>query len=152
MQQLKTQEVEEKPHAEMMDVAETASSEDAKPKLTRRNVLLIMAIAMAMVAGGAVNGMIATTLAQPSFIVYFDLDTGDPTSLIGATNGMFYGGGAIGVFFGAWAADKFGRRKALAINCILSTCWQALQAGSVHIGMFIAFRYAPSMRRHCFNI
>lgn len=81
-----------------------------------------------MLAGGAINAMIATTLAQPTFISYMGLTGKDAANLEGACNGTFYAGGAIGVFFGSWAADRFGRRIAMAINALLSLVCSALLA------------------------
>lgn len=112
-----------------------------KPRVNTQNVIFIIAAAMSMVAGGALNGMIATTLAQPSFITHFKLTAGNSTSLIGATNGTFYAGGFFGVFCGAWVADKFGRRTALQVTLALSVVWLALLAASVNISMFIVFRF-----------
>ncbi|RFU33289.1 hypothetical protein B7463_g3053, partial [Scytalidium lignicola] len=112
-----------------------------RPKTNIRNVLYILGISTGMLAGGAINAMIATTLAQPTFISYMKLDGSNATSLIGATNGTFYAGGAIGVFFGSWAADRFGRRMAMAINAALSLICSALLAGSVNMTMFIIVRF-----------
>lgn len=127
------------PHAPVVHVV---------PRSNLRNIVYIFAIGVGMIAGGAINAMIATTLAQPSFIIYFNLTAGNSTTLIGATNGTFYAGGFFGVFFGAWAADRFGRRKAIAVNCIMATIWMALLAGSVHIAMFITIRYVDRLSLH----
>lgn len=40
-----------------------------------------------------------------------------------------------------WFADKYGRRWACALAACLAIVSGALLAGSVHIGMFIAFRF-----------
>lgn len=111
-----------------------------KPKTSVRNVVYILGISTGMLAGGAINAMIATTLAQPTFISYMRLTGSDATNLMGACNGTFYAGGAIGVFFGSWAADRFGRRIAMAINAALSLVCSALLAGSVNMTMFIVVR------------
>lgn len=137
--------MDEKTHVEdTVAVERVPAPVTAKPKIIGQNLVFILAIGMAMIVGGAINGMIATTLAQPSFNAYFGLTAGNSTSLIGATNGTFYAGGFCGVFFGAWLADKFGRKRALALNCILSIVWLALLAGSVKMAMFITFRFVHS--------
>ncbi len=131
---------------ELQSVDGVAIAAAYKPKTNWKNVAYILGISTGMLAGGAINAMIATTLAQPTFISYMKLDGPNALQLIGATNGTFYGGGALGVFFGSWAADRYGRRMAMAINAILSLICAALTAGSVNITMFIVVRYSfPSV-------
>jgi MFS family permease len=62
-------------------------------------------------------------------------------ALLGAMNAMFYVGGFFGSFFNQWVADRFGRRISLATGCTVTLISAALTAGSVDIGMFIAFRF-----------
>ena len=91
---------------------------------------------------GYSNSIIATTLGQPSFNAYFKLDTRkDASQLIGAMNGLFQAGGLLGTLACVWAADKYGRRMSLFINAIITLVGGALQAGSVHVAMFIVFRF-----------
>lgn len=83
-----------------------------------------------------------TQLGQPSFIAYFDLDTvSNATDLISSTNGLFQTGGVIGTLCLPWFADKYGRKWACALAASLAVISGAFLAGSVHIGMFIAFRF-----------
>lgn len=83
-----------------------------------------------------------TRPGQPSFIAYFELDTKpNGTDLIATTNGLFQAGGVIGTLCLPWFADKFGRKWACALAASLAVISGALLAGSVHIGMFIAFRF-----------
>lgn len=57
-----------------------------------------------------------TSLGQPSFIKYFELDTRkDGTDLIATTNGLFQTGGFLGTLCLPWFADKFGRKWACAL-------------------------------------
>lgn len=91
---------------------------------------------------GYTAAVIGTTLGQPSFIKYFNLDTrSDATDLISTTNGIFQTGGVIGTLLLPIASDKFGRKWGIAISAILAVISGAGLAGSVHIGMFIAFRF-----------
>ncbi|KAK7905615.1 hypothetical protein LTR67_000338 [Exophiala xenobiotica] len=77
----------------------------------------------------------------PSFISYFGLDTASNTPQVeGAINGVFQAGGLIGALTCTWTADKFGRRKALFVGSMFATVGGALQAGSVHMAMFIITR------------
>ncbi|CAG9992928.1 unnamed protein product, partial [Clonostachys byssicola] len=92
------------------------------------------------------SSIIGTTLAQPSFIEYFDMDKrSNAADISGAINGVFQAGG----FFGALAciliADKFGRRIAIFIASMLATLGGALQAGSVHIAMYLAMRVVSGL-------
>jgi len=81
-------------------------------------------------------------LGQPSFIAYFDLATRkNGTDLISTTNGLFQAGGVIGTLSLPWFADKFGRKWACALAASLALISGAFLAGSVNIGMFIAFRF-----------
>ena len=56
-------------------------------------------------------------------------------------NGLFQAGGLLGTLSCIWTADKYGRRMALFMNAVITLVGGALQAGSVDIAMFIAFRF-----------
>ena len=87
------------------------------------------------------SSIIGTTLAQPSFIKYFELDSrSNATQLEGAINGAFQAGGLIGALLCIPIADNYGRRMGLCVASVLAVLGGALQAGSVDIGMFIAMR------------
>lgn len=96
---------------------------------------------MGSITYGYCASIIATTLGQPSFISYFNLNTRpNATDLIGATNGLFQTGGLLGTLSCMKSADWLGRRKALFVASIVTTIGGALQAGSVHIAMYIVAR------------
>jgi MFS family permease len=68
-----------------------------------------------------------------------DLDTRpDGTDLISTTNGLFQAGGVIGTLTLPWIADKWGRKWACAVSCIILVICGAIMTASVEIGMFIA--------------
>jgi len=67
-------------------------------------------------------------------------------ALIGAMNALFYAGGFFGCIFTAWFADYAGRIRTIALACIIQIVACALCAGSVNIGMFIAFRFVTGWR------
>lgn len=91
---------------------------------------------------GYCASIISTTLAQPSFISYFDLDTrSNAADLIGAIFGLFQTGGFFGTLSCLKSADWLGRRKALFYSSLVTTVGGALQAGSVNIGMYIFSRF-----------
>jgi MFS family permease len=81
-------------------------------------------------------------VGQPSFIAYMGLGTrSDTAGLIGTATGLFYAGGVVGCFLSAWMADWFGRKMTVATGCVITLVATACLAGSVNIGMFIAFRF-----------
>ena len=87
------------------------------------------------------SSIIGTTLAQPSFIQYFHMDTrSNANQLAGAINGVFQAGGLIGALASIPVADKYGRRMGLFVASVLAVIGGALQAGSVNIAMYITMR------------
>jgi MFS family permease len=124
----------------------------AREKLNLYNYMVVVAVSCGALAVGMVNGMISTTLGQPSFLEYFGFMqftatkrplTGN-TPLIGAILGVHFAAALFGAAFGAYASDKFGRKKALMIGAIIATCSSGLVAGSVHIAMLLVLRYVHS--------
>ncbi|KAH7084273.1 MFS transporter [Paraphoma chrysanthemicola] len=106
------------------------------------NVLILIFVGFGSMTYGYTAAVIGNTLGQPSFIKYFDLDTRpDATDLISTTNGIFQAGGVIGTLMLPIASDKFGRKMGIALSALLAVISGAGLAGSVHIGMFIAFRF-----------
>lgn len=94
--------------------------------------------------------MIGSVLGLPSFYAYFDLDPKGPNaartnSILGATSGLFAGGGAIGALILTWLADKVGRVRALQITCALCVLSAAIEGGSVHIIMFLLGRFVSGV-------
>lgn len=61
--------------------------------------------------------------------------------LIGTITGLFYTGGIFGCLFNSWAADALGRKWTVIIACVILVVSTACLAGSVNLGMFIAFRF-----------
>lgn len=99
-------------------------------------------VALGSLTYGYCASIIATTLAQPSFVSYFNLDTRkNAAQLEGAINGLFQAGGLVGTISCISTADLLGRRKSLFIGAIVSVIGGALQAGSVNIGMYITMRF-----------
>ncbi|RFU72858.1 mfs transporter, sp family, sugar:h+ symporter [Trichoderma arundinaceum] len=87
------------------------------------------------------SSIIGTTLAQPSFVQYFDLDKrSNANQLSGAINGVFQAGGLIGALACIPIADDYGRRMGLFVASIFAVIGGALQASSVHIAMYLVMR------------
>ncbi|OQV04830.1 hypothetical protein CLAIMM_09654 [Cladophialophora immunda] len=113
-----------------------------KQKITFFNVAVLVALGLGSIGQGYSAAIIGTTLGQPSFIEYFHLDTReDATDLISTMNGIFQAGGVIGTISLPWVADRFGRKWGCAVPAILILVSGAILAGSVNVGMFIAFRF-----------
>lgn len=112
-------------------------------RLTRH----VIAMTCGSIAFGYNSAIIATTLGQPSFVKYMGLDTRPNASgLEGAMNALFYAGGFFGALFTSWFADYAGRLRTIGLACIIQVIAAALCAGSVNVGMFIAFRFFTGWR------
>ncbi|KAK5136980.1 hypothetical protein LTR08_001487 [Meristemomyces frigidus] len=106
------------------------------------NLLMIIAMSFGSMSYGYSASIIATTLAQPTFLTYFELDTrSDARSLISTMNGLYQVGGFLGVFTVSYFADNWGRRAAIGVSAIITALSGALLAGSVNVAMFIFFRF-----------
>ncbi|KAF2742385.1 MFS transporter [Sporormia fimetaria CBS 119925] len=112
------------------------------PRINAFNVLILIFVGLGSMSYGYTASIIGTTLGQPSFISYFQLDTrSNGTDLISTTNGIFQAGGVIGTLLLPLISDKFGRKWGIAVSAILAIISGALLAGSTHIGVFVAFRF-----------
>ncbi|OAG37614.1 hypothetical protein AYO21_08222 [Fonsecaea monophora] len=114
----------------------------AREKFSFYNYGIVLCVSCTSLATGMVNGMINTTLGQPSFLVYFGFleQTKSNTPLIGAILGVFFACALFGCAWASYASDKIGRKKTVLISAIISIVSTALVAGSVHIAMLIIFR------------
>ncbi|KAF2816821.1 general substrate transporter [Mytilinidion resinicola] len=122
--------------------AETSISKDHRGHYKASTVWRVTGVSFGSLSLGYAAAIIATTLGQPSFFEYMNLATAKNASqIIGAMNSLFYAGGFFGCVFNAWFADRFGRRIAIATACVIVCLSLALQAGSVHVAMFIVFRF-----------
>lgn len=69
------------------------------------------------------------------------LDTAsNATQLTGAINGVYIAGALIGSLLSSQSSDVLGRRMSIFISAAFAVLGGALQAGSVHIAMFIVAR------------
>ncbi|OQU98122.1 hypothetical protein CLAIMM_03949 isoform 2 [Cladophialophora immunda] len=106
------------------------------------NVLMLVAMGFGSMSFGYSSAVIAITLGQPTFLKYFGLDTNpNANALIATTNGLYQTGGFLATFSVSVLADRWGRKWAIAVAAILILVSGALLAGSVHIAMFIVFRF-----------
>lgn len=110
------------------------------------NVLVILAMSVASISMGYSASIIGTTLAQPTFLSYFALETRpDGTSLLSAVGGLFQAGSFFGSCLISYVADRWGRKMSITVPLLLVMISGALLAGSVHIGMFLTFRFFSGM-------
>lgn len=61
-------------------------------------------------------------------------------SMLGTVFGLFSTGAIFGGLFVGWYSDAYGRKRSLIIASIINIIGGALQAGSVHIAMFVVAR------------
>ncbi|KAJ9630057.1 hypothetical protein H2204_008712 [Knufia peltigerae] len=121
-----------------MDTVEDLPTRQFKLK----TILECTGVCWAVAAYGYSASIIATTFGQPSFITAMGLDIApNAPDLMGAANALFFVGGFFGCLQNAALANKFGRKGVIAIGQVILCLSTALLAGSVHIGMFIVFRF-----------
>ncbi|ORY03954.1 MFS transporter [Clohesyomyces aquaticus] len=112
-----------------------------KQHINAFNVLILCFVGLGSMSYGYTASIIGTTLGQPSFIKYFELDTrSNGTDLTSTTNGLFQAGGVLGTLMLPMVSDRWGRKWGIAISAILAIISGAVLAGSTHIAEFIAFR------------
>ncbi|PMD50042.1 general substrate transporter [Hyaloscypha bicolor E] len=117
-----------------------------KRQFKHYNIMVIAAMCFASMGMGYSASIIGTTLAQPSFLAYFHLDTRkDALSLISTMNGLFQAGAFFGSLGINVVGDRFGRKMSIIIPSLLVLVSGACLAGSVNVGMFIAFRFFSGM-------
>ncbi|KAH7354820.1 general substrate transporter [Rhexocercosporidium sp. MPI-PUGE-AT-0058] len=110
--------------------------------ITGYNILIIAFATFGSITYGYCSAIIGSTLGQPSFLSYFGLDTAsNAPALFGAINGLFQGGGLVGTLSFGFVADRLGRCKALFCASLLAIIGGGLQAGSVHLAMFLVARF-----------
>ena len=67
------------------------------------------------------------------------------SQLAGATNGCYIAGALIGSLISSQASDVLGRKKSIFFASSTAVLGGALQAGSVHIAMFIVARLVAGL-------
>ncbi|KAJ5731285.1 uncharacterized protein N7483_005793 [Penicillium malachiteum] len=93
------------------------------------------------------NSLIGSVLGLESFLIYFNItgENSKSNSIIGATSGLFAGGGAIGALLSAWLVNKVGRVRSIQTTCVICIISGAIQGGSVYIAMFLIGRLLSGM-------
>ena len=118
----------------------------------RYNFLVVFFVTFGSLTYGYNSAIIGAVIGLPSFFEYFNISLTGPNAAAGsrstgATNGLFAGGGLIGCIIMTWLADRIGRKRAIQVTAVLCIVSAALQAGSVHIAMFLVARFLNGMVR-----
>ncbi|ETI27393.1 hypothetical protein G647_09583 [Cladophialophora carrionii CBS 160.54] len=105
-------------------------------KLTWFNIAICLVVSWGGFAYGFGFAIFVTSIGQPSFYKYFDLDR----DILGAINALFNFGLAVGALAQGWLVDVVGRKRAFYIAAVSSLVGAALITGSTVIGMLITVR------------
>ncbi|KAI1608338.1 MFS transporter [Exophiala viscosa] len=108
-------------------------------------ILHCIGVSWGIFAYGYIASIIGTTIGQPTFYLAMGLTGHNTAAILGAANALFFFGGAVGSLVVAVFADKYGRRPFITIGTIVMLVSTALVAGSVHIAMFIVFRFTGAI-------
>ena len=109
-------------------------------------LFVVLMISLSSLAYGYSGAVIGTISGQPSFLEYMNLLTASNSpQLLGAMNALYYVGGVFGTFYSSYAADRWGRRNASIQAQVVLAIAGAIQAGSVHIAMFIVGRFLAGL-------
>ncbi|KAL4862345.1 hypothetical protein BDV12DRAFT_190475 [Aspergillus spectabilis] len=111
-------------------------------KANRYNFLIAFFVTLGSFTYGYNSSVTAGVIGLPSFFAYLGItpSTTQGDSIIGAINGVYLAGGAIGCWTLAWLADTIGRQRTIQIVCVICVISAAIQAGSVHEAMFLVGR------------
>ncbi|KAK6380278.1 uncharacterized protein PV06_05565 [Exophiala oligosperma] len=107
------------------------------------NFIIVYLVTFGSLTYGYNSAIIGAVIGLPSFFKYFNIDikSSEGSQITGATNGLFAGGGLLGCWFITFLADKVGRKRSIQITASICIVAGALQAGSVHIAMFLVARF-----------
>ncbi|OAG40005.1 hypothetical protein AYO21_05686 [Fonsecaea monophora] len=119
------------------------TASDHRAKATRYNFAVAFYVALGSFTYGFNSAIIGSVIGMPSFYAYFDFvaTSSYGGSIIGACNGLYAGAGVLGCWAVFWFADKFGRKVAIQVIAAICIVSAAIQAGSVHIAMFLVGRF-----------
>jgi MFS family permease len=114
-----------------------------RAKANRYNFAVAFFVALGSFTYGFNSAIIGSVIGQPSFYAYFDFVASSSygASIIGASNGLYAGAGVIGSLTVFWFLDVLGRKRAIQIVAVFCVISAAIQAGSVHIAMFLVGRF-----------
>ncbi|EXJ84560.1 hypothetical protein A1O3_05229 [Capronia epimyces CBS 606.96] len=114
-----------------------------RARANRYNFLVAFFVALGSFTYGFNSAIIGSVIGLPSFYAYFDFEATSSYggNIIGASNGLYAGAGAIGCWTVFWLLDLLGRKRSIQIICLVCIVSAAIQAGSAHIAMFLVGRF-----------
>ncbi|KIX98596.1 uncharacterized protein Z520_05897 [Fonsecaea multimorphosa CBS 102226] len=118
-----------------------ASEVEGKRHFRLRTIFSVVVMCLGSISYAYSAGIIGNTIAQPSFYQYMKLNDTNSAALLGAATSLYYTGGVFGALSSHWIGDRFGRKTSIYIGGAIIVVSAALCAGSVHIAMFIVFRF-----------
>ncbi|KUJ12987.1 major facilitator superfamily transporter sugar [Mollisia scopiformis] len=111
------------------------------------NVSVVLFAAFGSLFTGYSLAIIVQTVGQPTWYKSLHLEptTGAPgyshtTSIIGASNGVFFAGGTIGCLLGGWLGDRLGRVHGFRVAALVGIIGAAIQTGAVNQAMWLVGR------------
>jgi MFS family permease len=104
---------------------------------------IILILTLGSLTFGYGFSVISGTLGQPGFLTYFALDgnSNQQNAITGAINGIFCAGAVFGSIMVGWMCEARGRKQTMYATCIINIIGEALEAGSINLGMFLASRF-----------
>ncbi|CAF9936030.1 hypothetical protein IMSHALPRED_010435 [Imshaugia aleurites] len=115
-------------------------------KRNRHTSYITIFAAIGSITYGYAASIIGQVIGQPQFYTYFDLAQKGPglsrtNTILGAMNGLFFAGGALGSLSIAYTASVFGRLRTIQIACLVCILGAALMAGAANVAMYLASRF-----------
>ncbi|KAK5209182.1 hypothetical protein LTR41_005581 [Exophiala xenobiotica] len=113
-----------------------------RAKANRYNFAIAFFVALGSFTYGFNSAIIGSVIGEPSFYSYFKFEATSAYGgrILGASNGTYAGAGVIGCWTVFWLLDTLGRKRAVQIIALVCIISAALQAGAVHIAMFLVGR------------
>ncbi|MCJ1303989.1 hypothetical protein MMC08_006800 [Hypocenomyce scalaris] len=110
---------------------------------TAYNLRIILILTLGSLTFGYAYSVISGTLGQPGFLLYFNLgsDNSHAKAITGTINGLVCAGAIFGSLNVGWMCEARGRKETLYLTCFVNIFGEALQAGSINLGMFLAARF-----------
>ena len=104
---------------------------------------VILILTLGSLTFGYGFSVISNTIGQPGFLSYFNLENNGARNqaITGAINGIFCAGATFGALMVGWMCEARGRKETLYAASAINILGEALEAGSVNIGMFLASRF-----------
>ncbi|OBT97454.1 hypothetical protein VE01_04367 [Pseudogymnoascus verrucosus] len=115
-------------------------------KANAYNYTVVLFASLGSFTYGYSSSIIASIFGLPSFFDYFNLSLSGPNAkegndIIGAANGLFFGGGLFGALVVNLILNKLGRRFSIQIICVICIISAVIQGGAVHIAMILVGRF-----------